>query len=181
MHHQRVGEFNQQARRHDHIVWVTRIPNWAVDVVSRPQTPILRAEPIERSIRDGCDWLRRKRLQSKLSGRPSSGFHGPYRDRPIGVGAVFRVVRIYPQSYGQYDELRALNRYPETNLRQRTKAPEDCGFRAFQIRHTELEFGSVLLALCLIRRRFPHDCRTPLRWIMRLMVIVSAATLRLIR
>jgi hypothetical protein len=51
----------------------------------------------------------------------------------------------------------------------RTKTPEDCGFRVFQIRYAELGFGSVLLALCSIRSGFPHDCRTPLRWIMRLM------------
>jgi hypothetical protein len=41
----------------------------------------------------------------------------------------------------------------------------------FQIRYAELGFGSVLLALCLIRRRFPHDCRFPLHRIMRLRVI----------
>jgi hypothetical protein len=123
MQHQRVGELIQQARRQDYIVWVTRIPNRAVDVVSRPQTPILWAEPIERSILDGCEWLRRKRFQSKLSGRPSSGFHSPYRDRPIGVGAVFRVARIYP--HNRTDRTMSCEpstRYSETLTRVRCSA-----------------------------------------------------------
>ena len=51
----------------------------------------------------------------------------------------------------------------------RTKAPEDCASRVFQIRYAELGFGSVLLALALFVDVFPHDCRPPLRRIMRLM------------
>src|SRR5258708_16846165 len=51
---------------------------------------------------------------------------------------------------------------------RRTEAPEDCGFRVFQIGDAELSLGSVLLALCSIRRRLPHDCRPPRQRFMRL-------------
>jgi hypothetical protein len=168
MQHQWGGEFIQQARRHDHIGRVTRVPNRAVDVVSRPQTPILWAEPIERSILDGCDWLRRKRFQSKLSGRPSSGFHSPYSDRPIGVGAVFHVARIYP--HNRMD--RTLSCEPSTDIQKQIYGREPrlrrtAAFERSKSGIPSLNLGRFFLPFALFRC-FPH-LRSPLRWIMRLM------------
>ena len=88
MHYQRVGEFLQQAWKHDHVVWVIRISNRSVDVVSRSQTPGLRVEPIERSILDGCYRLRKKQFQSELSGRHGPVLYSAYFDRSIDEGAA---------------------------------------------------------------------------------------------
>ena len=84
MQHERVDEFIEQAQWRDILLWVIRIPNRAVDDVSRPQTPVLRSVSIERAIPDGSYRLRRRRwLQFELAGRRGASVHSTYLDCSI--------------------------------------------------------------------------------------------------
>jgi hypothetical protein len=85
---------------------------------------------------------------SRLVSQPSHGRHS-YVDRP-GREAALRQVKPIPQNHCFVEGEPWSEQYQAPRV-GRTKAPEDCGFRVFQIRYAELGFGSVLLALCLIR------------------------------
>ena len=139
-----------------------------VGVIGAPCRPMVRFRGGLFRIKGGSD-------------QPSHGRHS-YVDRPRREAPLLQVKPI-PQNHCFVEGQSRFRTVPRDELIDsmlvsaprvgRTKAPEDCGFRVFQIRYAELCFGSVLLAFCLIRRRFPHDCRSPLRWIMRLMGYLS--------